>query len=405
MSIFVFQASDSQGKLVAGELEAAHKQAVMEHLEKRLLVPISIDEKIVKGSVSALGIRFFEHITPLDRILLVRNLAATVKAGLGLNEALDILIDDATKPLAKRILVEAKSGVESGLPLSKVFERFPEHFPGFFIGMLKAGEISGKMDVTLEELSRYMTREYNLAKRVKSAMAYPAILLTASLGVILLLLIFVLPRLQKTFSQNGVSLPLITRLMLGLSNAVVSHKTANAAGVIVLAIFFIFFRKAAPVRRLASQVLFRLPVVKELLKKIALVRFTRTLSSLIASGVSIIESLRLSSEAVGNESYKAAVESTISEVSGGVALSKSLERYPQLFPRFLTSLVTVGERTGSLQQILKTFAEFYDEEVEHSLKDLTTFLEPILLLFMGLVIGSIALSILLPIYQFTGRFT
>ena len=168
--------------------------------------------------------------------------------------------------------------------------------------------------------------------------------------------------------------------------------------------FFVYFRKTDVGRKIFLKILLSIPIVRDLVKKVALVRFTRTLGSLISSGTSIVESLNLSAESVGNDYYKKAILESVKQVKTGVPFSKTLGSSPELFPHFLNSLVVVGERTGTLEKILKNFAEFYDEEIDNNLKDLTTFLEPVLLLLMGIVVGSIALSVLLPIYKLVGKF-
>lgn len=402
--IYNYEASDKAGAIIRGEFEAASKQHIIDYLLKKNLMPVLIQER---GAITG-GRRFslvlFQRITPIDRIIFVRNLAASIKAGVSIIEALDILIVDASKNMMKEILTRAKLNLQNGQPLSATFAAQKKVFPPIFVGMIKAGEQSGELDNTLNELSRYLTKEYNLRKKVKSALAYPILLLVASTGVVALLLMFVLPRLAKTFKQSSASLPILTRILVRISEIVSYNFILDFIVIGGLAVFFSYFRKTSLGRRLFLKFFFKIPVTKELIRKVALVRFTRTLGSLISSGTSIIESLQLAAESIGNEMYKKAILKSVDQVKNGIPFSKALESRPDLFPHFLTSLIVVGERTGSMENILKTFADFYDNEVNHTLKTLTTFLEPILLLFMGAVIGTIALSILLPIYQLVSRF-
>lgn len=403
--LYRYEAADKHGAIIKGEFEALGKDAVVEYLTRKNLIPLSVEEKGAVKQLTGLSFSIFERITPLDRIIFVRNLAATVKAGLNMLESLEILIADTTKKMMRNILVQAKINLENGQPLSATFYSFRKYFPIVFVGMLKAGEASGKLETTLDELSVHLTREYNLTRKVRSALAYPFILFVASIAVITLLLLFVLPRLAKTFRQSGAELPLITKVLVAISNFLIAHPFIDIFALVAVIWFFAYFRKTRVGRRVFLQIIFHIPIAKELVKKIALVRFTRSLGSLISSGTSILEALHLAADSVGNEDYKKAVLESVEQVKSGVPFSKTLQNYPELFPRFLTSLIAVGERTGTLEHILKTFADFYDDEVDNALKDLTTFLEPLLLLFMGLVIGSIALSILLPIYQLVGKFT
>lgn len=403
MPIYLYEATQSDGAPVIGEMESDSKQAVIDYLGRRNLIPISIAEKgHAKGSILSFS---FDKITPQDRILLTRNLATSIKAGMSIVEALDIMIADSSKQIMKEILLTAKTNVQSGQPLSATFAAYSKYFPSIFVGLLKAGEASGHLDDNLEELARQMAKDYALERKVKSAMTYPLILFVGSALAVTLLLGFVLPKLAKTFVQSGVQLPLLTRIFVQIGE-IITYSWALDLFILALVIyFFAHFRKTKLGKKIVAFILFKTPVLRELVKKSALVRLTRTLGSLLKSGMTINESLTLTGESVGNDRYKHAVLLAKKQVLGGVPFSKTFEDFPELFPRFLTSLILVGEKTGTLENILKIFADFYEEELDNALKDLSTYIEPVLLLAMGLVIGAIAFSILLPIYSLVGQFT
>lgn len=401
---FRYEASDSSGKIYNGEMETPRKQDVVDFLQKKNLIPIKIEDRISVTDPKRLGFGLFDSITPIDRIVLVRNLAATIKAGLSIMEALEIMIADTTKQSMQKILLQAKINIQNGKPLSATFESYKKFFPVIFVGLVKAGEASGNLGKTLSELSQHLSREYNLTKKIKSALAYPIVLLVASIGVVSLLLIFVLPRLTKAFAQSGTDLPTATKIVLGASNALTFSFTLDIFIIGFLIWFFSFFRKTGFGQKLFFKIGLKTPVIREIIKKVALVRFSRTLGSLISSGTPIMEALKLTADSVGNYFYKEAILEAEKQIRSGVPFSKTLEPFPELFPKFLIGLVVVGERTGTLDNVLKTFADFYDEEIENDLKDLTTFIEPILLLTMGLIIGTIAVSILMPIYKLVGSF-
>ncbi len=405
MAIFIYEAYNREGGLVRGEYEGVKREEVVEYLSRHDMTPISVEEFTTRGkSGGVLSISLFESLTPVDVMFLVRNLATTVKAGLSIVESLDILIADSQKKIMKKVLQEAQGMIKNGLPLSKGFEAYSSSFPPIFLGMLKAGEMSGQLDKTLVELGKYLSKEYALRSKVKSALMYPAILLSASLGVVVLLLIFVLPKLTKAFAASGVDLPWITKFFLGVSSALTYSFTLDIVLLVVIIWFFLYFRTTRIGKKFLFWILARIPVAGDLIKKVALVRFARTFGNLIDRGLSAVESLELSSKSIGNIAYTRAIEGTIIDIKNGVPISEALRKYPDLFPRLLVSLVTVGERTGSLSEILLTFADFYEEEVDNKLKDLTAVLEPILLLIMGALVGAIALSIILPIYQLVGNF-
>lgn len=235
-------------------------------------------------------------------------------------------------------------------------------------------------------------------------MAYPLILLIASFIVTFVLLGFVLPAMEKTFERAHIVLPIYTRVMLAIGHAISYNFFLDAFFVVLIGIGFTAIRHNPAMQAILTKIYFRIPVLNNVLKKIVLVKFSRTMGSLLSSGALITDALRLASDSVGNEIYKRAILKVAVDVGRGVSLSKSLATQEKLFPNFLISLVLVGEKTGTLENILKTFADFYDEEVDYSLRTLTTFLEPALLLVMGLIIGTIAISIILPIYQYVGSF-
>lgn len=402
--LYKYESIDSDGVTEVGEFDASSKNDVIEYLNKKGLTPVSVEEKGAKKSGDILSISFFDSVSSIDRIIFVRNLAATVRSGLSIMESLDILIADTTKKAMYNVLTQARMNLQNGQPLSATFASFKNFFPAIFVGMLRAGEATGSLDKSLDELGRHITREYNLNKKIKSALAYPILLLIASIGVVVLLLVFIMPRLTKAFKQSGVELPALTKFVIAVSNFFTYSFVLDTLILAAIIWFFVFFRKTPKGQKLFLWMAFRIPVIKELVKKVALVRFTRTLGSLISSGTSIVEAMNLAADSTGNEYYKQAILDSVNQIKNGISLSKSLGRFPELFPKFLTSLIAVGERTGTLESILRNFSDFYDDEIENSLKDLTTFLEPVLLLGMGVVVGAIALSILIPIYQLVGKF-
>lgn len=404
MSTFIYEAFNREGLVVKGELDIKSKKDVAEFLENKSLVPIIIQEKGEIREVHRLSSSVFERITIPDRIFLLRNLSAMIKAGLGLIEALDILITDAEKELMRKILTTAKFNLEKGQPLSATFAYYKKYFSPIFIGLVKAGEISGRLEESLNELIQHLVRDHSLRKKVKSALAYPFILLVASIGVIFSLLFFVLPRLTVSLKRSGADLPAITKIVLKISNALVYSPLLDLLVIGATIVLFIYLRRTDLGREIFARITFRIPIVNTLIKKVAIIRFARTLASLIESGIGVIESLELSAQAVGNSAYKKAITESIEQVKNGVPLSKALRQNQKLFPHLLVSMMAVGEKTGTLADVLKNFSNFYEEEVDNTLKDLITFLEPILLLVMGLIIGVIAISILLPIYQLVGKF-
>lgn len=401
MTLYSYEAFNKDGTIVRGELETQTKQDVVEHLERKALQAISIHR--VGSEHKDLNFSFSNSVSPVDVLFFVRNLAATLKAGMSVSESFDMLIRDAEHRPLREMLQHVAGRIRGGMALADAFEPYRKDFPAAFIGMVRAGELTGKLDSTLATLGEYLTKEFELRREVRSALMYPLILLCAAAAVTTLLLVVVLPRLAHTFTQNKMQLPLITRIFMGLSSAITFSWILDLIVVAGLVWFFAYFRKTPVGKRVMSEVLFATPVARDLVKKISLVRFTRTLGSLINSGVSALEAIDISADAIGNHRYSEALHEAGKAVEKGSPLSSALAAHEDLFPRILIGLIVVGERTGSLGDILTSLAVFYEDEANARLKNLTAIIEPALLLVLGLVVGSIALSILLPIYSMIGQ--
>lgn len=405
MSLFIYEAINEEGKIITNEINSLNKEEVMAVINQKHLTPIKIELKIDSQKSKKLNsVVLFDHFTYLDRIILIRNLASTIKAGLTLSEALEIMVADSNKKIVKDFLIEAQQGVLNGQSLSSIFAKHRQTFSPIFSGMIKAGESSGSLDKSLEELNHHLNREYSLIKKVKAALTYPLVLIVASISIVVAMLIFVLPKLAKSFSQNNIELPVLTKILMNISQALSFSFLLDAIVVAGLIAFIMYFKKTAIGKKFISYIMFNAPGFKKLVKKVMLVRFSRTLGSLISGSLPISEALSLTARAVGNERYEAAILKASEDIKNGNSLSEALKANQELFPNFLTSLMAVGEKTGTLGNVLKNFSDFYEEDVSSALKDLTTLLEPLLLLFMGLTVGLISLAILMPIYQMVGSF-
>jgi len=404
--LYSYEAFDKSGAPVNGETDVPSEKELVIFLEQKGLTPSKIRVKgKQKGIMAALNTDAFAKIKDEDRIFMVRNLATAIKAGLSINEALTILVNDSKPGLMHDILMTAKVTVQSGRPLSDGLALHKKHFPPIFIGLLRAGEASSQLDKSLEELGTYLAKEYNLIRKIKSALTYPIMLLIGSFGVVVFLLVFVLPKLSKTFALSGTELPLVTKILVNTSSFLIQNLMAAALLLIAAIAGIIYGLRTEQGRDFKNKVAVNTPVVKDLIKKVALVRFTRTLQSLFSGSTPVLKALEISADAVGNDIYKKAILDVAGNMKVGVPLSRSLEKHPTLFPTLLISLIGVGERTGNLEYVLRTFSNFYDEEVENKLKDITGLFEPILLIVMGLIVGTIAVAVLLPIYQLVGKFT
>lgn len=404
MAIFIYEAINKNKSITKGKLEARDKAEALSFLSVQGMSAVSLEKEGDVAGGRKLSLNLFDTIRQSDLIFLARNMSAMLRAGLNIIEALDILISDTEKKIMKKILSDAKFNIQKGQPLSATFVHYKKYFPPVFAGLIKAGEVSGRLSDSFAELAQYMTREFGLRRKIKSALAYPTILVIGSAGIISLLLFFVLPKLAKSFAASKVELPLITKIFMSLSSALHYSVVLDLSALVFIIWLFFHARKTEIGRTIIFNILLKIPIAKDLVKKTALVRFSRTLGGLISSGLTITESLQLAAESVSNDLYKRVILNSMEKVKKGIPLSRALMDYPQLSPHLFVNMLAVGEKTGSMGSVLRTFSDFYDEEVDGALKDLTVMLEPILLLIMGLIIGAIALSVLLPIYQMVGKF-
>lgn len=401
MPIYQYTAVDSRGKIQTGELEEATSRAVADFLRRQELVPVKIEVKKTKAG-RLIWLALTGSLGIFEKMALVRNLHTMLKAGLAIDEAIDILLEEAEKPVLKKILTEAKFDLERGQLLSVTFSRYPRIFPPVFINLIKAGEETGTLENALEQLEIQLTKDYELRQKIKSAMFYPVLLFVASSFVIMLLFVFVLPRLASAFFRAGVDLPFFTRLIVRIG-AFLGKMPILSLLVFAGVVFGLWSaRKTLAGKRFISWISGRIPMIKILVKKIYLARFCRTLSTLLAAGAQILDAVKMTSEAIGNRRYEEELLAAKEEINRGVSLANALRNRPKFFPKFVSNMVMVGERSGELDSMLQKLADHYEADVDNTLKNLTATLEPILLLIMGAVVAIIAISVLLPIYTLIG---
>lgn len=399
MKTFFYKAVDRAGEPVSGEVSAASKEEASRGLSKDGYLPILIEEQTAAKKRRFNPLSFFKGIKAIDKILITRYLASILRSGIGLAEALQILQNDAKKPALKKILKEAREGVERGETISSVFSRHPEEFSPVFIGLVKAGEMSGTLDSALDNLSSQLFRDYDLFKKVRLAMVYPLILLIGSAGIIVLMMVFVLPRMAKAFSGVLSQLPAITKFFIAVSGVLSKSPLVTVLVFIFIVAGGVYFGRTAFGKHLFFKIFTKLPVASELTQKLALARLSRTFKNLLGSGVPAIEAMETSASTVANPVYEKSLLEISEELKKGGNLSSAFKSRPEIYPELFSSMMMVGERTGTLEKSLETLSFFYEEEVDRLLKNLVALLEPMLLLAMGLVVATVALAVLLPIFR------
>lgn len=401
--LFKYLAQDKKGKIVSGSLEASNIKSVLEYLTTQNLKPVTV--KPLATAESKKGIVIFrETISLTDKVFLMKYLALMLRVGTDLFKAIDILIEDFESGELRRFLLEVRSNLEKGKSFWFSFANHPEHFSPVVINLIKAGETSGNLEYTLTQIAKNMEKERDLYSKIKASLVYPFILLGGSFLMIIFLAVFAIPRLGKMFIDIGGEIPIYTRIVLGVGMFLNRNIFWIVPLLLALPVFlYLFFSKTIRGRQIFSELLDKLPVTRSLVEKMALRRFGNVLSSLIKAGMPIIEAIKITAAAVSHPKYSAALTEISTSLSKGIILGDSFKN-TGVFPAVVSNLIAIGEKAGHTEEILETLADFYETEIDTSFKAFIAFLEPALLLFIGLVVGGIALSLIVPIYQLVTRF-
>lgn len=337
-----------------------------------------------------------------DKALLAKYLAVMQQSGLTIIESLNI-IEDTVKGKMKKIITVVKKSVESGNTLAESLGRYPKVFSGIFISSVYAGESSGTLASNLQHLSEQLQKEKELSSKIKGAMLYPSVVLIAAFILGLAMSFLVLPKIVPLFEGLRTELPFTTRALISFSHFVAAHSVSLFVGIVLGVITLLAIIRAKFSRPVTNWLLLKMPVMRGIVKNTNLARFSRTLGTLLKSGLNIDEALQVTSETVGNFYYQKSLEEIGERVGKGSRLAGDMEEYKKLYPKMVTRMVSVGEQSGNLEDTLLYLADFYEVEVDNSTKNLSTAIEPILLLVIGLVVGFLALSIITPIYNVTGN--
>lgn len=398
---FQYTVSTKSGEIKNGVMEAIDKQSLIDKLKAKDLLVLSVIEK--KRGVGLANIEIsWGRISGLDRLLFAKHLATMIKSGLSLTESLEIAIDQASSSKMKKTLKDVLASVNNGKSLSSSLSRHPKVFSPVFINMVNVGEKGGTLSENLEYLSVQLEKDYDLKRKVKGAMLYPIIVISATVILGVALAIFILPRLVKLFTSLKMELPITTRVFLAVANFLVSYGLYLLVGLIILAILIRILVKAKWSKPFFHRLYLKLPVVKKLSHQINLARFSRILGTLLKSGVPIIESLEITATTLGNSVYQRKIEEATQGVKKGKSLASTLLPQEKYFPKIVSHMISVGEKSGNLEEILFYLARFYEDEVDNATRNLSTTLEPILLIFIGVAIGFIGVAIISPIYQISG---
>lgn len=404
--LFHYLAQDKKGKLKEGHISQPNLKAVLDYLTSQNLKPLAVKPITFEETFTKKGIFVRrEKISLTEKVFLIKYLALMLRIGTDLFSAIDILIEFFESGPVRRFLLEIRTYLEQGKPFSLAFEKHTEIFSPIITNLIKAGEASGTLEVTLNQIANDLERERNLSSKVKSALIYPAVLVVASFLMIIFLVTFAIPRLGEMFLSTGQPIPFYTRLVL--TTGMFLNKYLYVFLPLFLGIplgLYFYFTQTKEGKKYFSDMLLKLPVVKDLMEKMALFRLTSVLSNLIKSGVPIIKATEVTAMAVGHPQYEEALRRISKEyITQGLTLGESFRR-EKVFPSILTNLISISEKAGRSEEVLSYLADFYEGEIDVSLKTLTSLIEPMLLLGLGLIIGGIALSLIVPVYQMVSQF-
>lgn len=397
MPVFNYSARTVSGDLRRDEIDVPSKDDVIAFLRSQRLIPISVREK-----PRSLSLSFGKRVKTRDIVIMTRQFATMVNAGLPLVQALDILVKQSESELLQSTLEAVLHDVESGNTLADALREHPKVFSGLYVNMVAAGETGGILDTIMNRLAVFLEKSEALSRKVKAAMIYPAVISVVALGAIVVLLLFVIPTFQEMFASFDQALPLPTQIVIWMSAFLQAYWWALLAGGIAGTYLFKKWINTDGGRLIFDRTMLRLPILGNLARKSAVARFTRTLGTLLSSGVAILEGLEITAKTSGNRVIHDAVMSSRSSIAGGESIAEPLRR-AEVFPPMVTSMISVGEETGDLDGMLTKVADFYDDEVDVAVAALTSMIEPIMMVFLGGVVGGFLVAMYLPIFSIAGN--
>jgi type IV pilus assembly protein PilC len=392
MPSFTYTARAANGELKTATVDASTKEDVVAQLRRQRLTVVKVDEEAKKAKTKGGSIKM------RDIVIFTRQFSTMINSGLPLVQALDILAKQSENPTLQSVTRAVVFDVESGHTVADALSKHPRAFSDLYVNMVAAGEAGGILDTILMRLATFMEKNDALIRKVKGAMIYPSVIMVVAFGAVVILLVFVIPVFESMFASVGLALPLPTRIVIGLSAFLRGYWYALIGG--IAAIYF-SLRKyyATPGGKLnIDRFMLAVPVLGDVLRKSAVSRFTRTLGTLISSGVSILDGLEITAKTAGNRVIQDAIMASRASIAGGDTIAAPLQK-SEVFPPMVISMIAVGESTGGLDEMLAKIADFYDEEVDAAVSGLLSMLEPLMIVWLGVVVGGMVVAMYLPIFD------
>jgi type IV pilus assembly protein PilC len=396
MPVYKWVAETRKGRILKGELEAADERIARLQLKRR-----NLNVKKLKAKPKDLleNVAFMQpKVTRKDVVIFTRQFSTMIDAGLPLVQGLTVLTEQADNKTFKNILKGITKDVEGGSTLAEALKKHPKVFDDLYVNLVAAGEVGGVLDTVLQRLATYIEKAEKLRSKIKGAMIYPAVVVAIAVIVLAVILIFVIPVFEEMFKSVGSALPLPTQFVVDLSRFVKSNVHYLIGAFILLGVLFRFYRRSEGGRKRTDALLLKLPVFGPLLKKVAVARFTRTLSTMISSGVPILDALEIVAKTSGNVILEEVIYEVRASIAEGQTIAEPLSE-TGIFPAMVVQMISVGEATGALDTMLEKIADFYDDEVDAAVEALTSMLEPLLMVFLGGTIGGMVVAMYLPIFK------
>jgi type IV pilus assembly protein PilC len=406
MPVFKWVGVGPSGETIRGEMEASTRQAVIARLRTQRIRP---QTERIKEKGKGLGREITlptigSPVKQRDIVIFTRQFATMIDAGLPLVQCLDILSAQADNKVLRRVIREVKEEVEAGSTFASALKKHPKVFTDLYANMVAAGEVGGILDTILNRLAAYMEKIVKLKSKIKGAMIYPACIIAAAVLVTGILLVYVIPVFAELFQSFGQALPAPTQFVINLSNATINYFWYIIAGAVGAAAGFVAISRTERGRYQLDRFTLHVPVFGDLVRKTAIARFSRTLGTLVSSGVPILDALTITGRTAGNKIVEEAVYATRTSISEGKTIAEPLTE-SKVFPPMVCQMIAVGETTGALDQMLQKIADFYEDEVDNAVANLTSLMEPMVILFLGTVIGGLVISMYLPIFKLGSVFS
>jgi type IV pilus assembly protein PilC len=392
MPSFTYTARDARGALKTATIDAPNREDVVNQLRRQRMNVVKIEEatKAPKKTGGSIKMR--------DIVIFTRQFSTMINSGLPLVQALDILAKQSENPALQNVTKQVVFDVESGNTVADALRKHPKAFSDLYVNMVAAGEAGGILDTILMRLATFMEKNDALVRKVKGAMIYPGVIMGVAASAIIVLLIFVIPTFQEMFASVGLTLPLPTRIVIAMSDFLQNYWYLCIAGIAALVIGLQRYYATEGGQLVIDRILLQMPVLGDVLRKSSVSRFTRTLGTLVSSGVSILDGLEITAKTSGNRVIQDAIMASRASIAGGDTIASPLQK-SKVFPPMVISMIAVGEQTGGLDEMLTKIADFYDEEVDAAVSGLLALLEPMMIVFLGTVVGGMIVAMYLPIFD------